>query len=61
MNDPALEYIRANRNTYTREAITKVLLDAGHTPEVIAAAWRTLDDEDARIEAEAEARRTRGY
>jgi len=52
MNDPALEYIRANHNTYTREAITKVLLDAGTAPEVIAAAWQVVDDEDARSQAE---------
>lgn len=41
-----LDYIRANRGTYTREAIDRELLASGHAAEAIDAAWRTLPDED---------------
>jgi hypothetical protein len=60
MNDPALEYIRANRNTYTREAITQVLLDAGHAPDAVAAAWQVVDEEDARSQSALQAQGIQG-
>jgi hypothetical protein len=37
------EYIRANRDQYTREAITQQLQEAGHAPEDIRAAWDRAD------------------
>jgi hypothetical protein len=41
-NPDILDYIRANRGTYTREAIERELRDAGHSQEAIDAAWRAL-------------------
>jgi hypothetical protein len=48
-----LDYIRANRGTYTREAIRRALLEAGHDEVAIDAAWAELDHEQppATIEA----------
>jgi hypothetical protein len=40
-----LEYIRANRGTYTREAIERELRESGHSQEAIDAAWRALPAE----------------
>ena len=39
------DYIRANRATYTPDSIRQQLLDAGHTPEAIDAAWREIEQE----------------
>ncbi len=45
--DPAiLEYIRANRALYSREAIARELAVSGHTAEDIAAAWAVIDAAD---------------
>jgi len=33
------DYLRANRDRFTREALTKTLVDAGHDPAAIEAAW----------------------
>lgn len=41
-NPDILDYIRANRGTYTREAIDRELREAGHSQEAIAAAWGTF-------------------
>lgn len=40
------DFIAANRRTYTREAITKQLLDAGYGRESIEATWAALDTPD---------------
>src|SRR3954471_3094403 len=45
--DPIAEYIRQNRDMYTREALDRELLDKGYTPEEIDAAWNSLAPEDA--------------
>ena len=42
-----LDYIRANRGTYTREAIERELREAGHDQEAIDAAWRAFPPEEA--------------
>lgn len=57
MDAEIVSYIREHRDTYTREAITQHLLEAGHSREVIDAAWwRTVDAElAAKEEAEAAA------
>jgi hypothetical protein len=39
------DYIRANRDTYTREAIRDQLLAAGHALDAIDEAWRALEAE----------------
>jgi hypothetical protein len=39
MHDEIDEYIRANRDRYTREAITGQLLEAGHDRAAVDAAW----------------------
>lgn len=45
--DPViLEYIRANRGGFSREAIDRELRSSGHQPEAIAAAWAALEAED---------------
>ncbi|MDP9350419.1 MAG: hypothetical protein M3P51_02595 [Chloroflexota bacterium] len=43
MRPEITRYIQENRATYTREAITRNLLEAGHDPEEIEQAWRSLD------------------
>jgi hypothetical protein len=44
--DPSIaEYIRANRDNYTREAIRDQLLAAGHDREAIDAGWRAVEAE----------------
>ena len=40
-------YVEANRGRYTREALDKRLLGAGHAPDAIEAAWAALAKEDA--------------
>lgn len=40
-----LDYIRANRATYTRAAIERELREAGHSQEAIDAAWRAFPPE----------------
>lgn len=46
--DPRIaDYIRANRRRYTREAITKQLLEAGHDPAEVQRTWAALDTPDA--------------
>ena len=46
MDPEIVGYIREHRDTYTREAITRHLLDAGHTQEAIDAAWWQTVDPD---------------
>lgn len=47
MLDPRIEaYIRQHRRTYTREALTKQLEDAGHDRAAIDATWAALDAPD---------------
>jgi len=38
-----IEYIRQNRQTYTREAITSQLVTAGYNPADVEAAWGSVD------------------
>jgi hypothetical protein len=38
-----VEYIRQNRQLYTREAITSQLLTAGYAPADVEAAWQSLE------------------
>jgi hypothetical protein len=46
--DPViLEYIRANRGGYSREAIDRELRASGHRQEAIDAAWAALEAEEA--------------
>lgn len=47
------DYIIANRGTYTREAIGRALLAAGHSEETIAAAWADVGREAVPVAAEA--------
>lgn len=42
-----VDYIRANRGTYTREAIERELREAGHSQEAIDAAWASFPVEVA--------------
>src|SRR4051812_618619 len=39
-------YLRRNAVRYTRDALDKQLIAAGHPPEAIAAAWAALEAED---------------
>ena len=43
MNQQILRYITANRDTYTREAITRRLTEAGHDPAEIEQAWESIE------------------
>jgi hypothetical protein len=43
MNPDIIDYIRKNRDDYTREAITQQLLDAGYTAVEVGAAWRVVE------------------
>lgn len=45
--DDITGYLRANAGRYTREALTARLVAAGHGKDAIAAAWATVDAEDA--------------
>ena len=40
-------YLRAHRDAFTREALTRRLVDEGHDPADIEAAWARLDQADA--------------
>ena len=37
------DYIRANRDRFTRDSLTQQLLASGHSPEAIASAWVVAD------------------
>ncbi len=43
MNPEIVQYIREHRGTYTREAIRQHLIDAGHAPEEVDAAWEAVE------------------
>ena len=43
MNQQILRYITANRDTYTREAITRQLIARGHDPAEIEQAWESIE------------------
>ena len=43
MNPQILRYITANRDTYTREAITRQLIARGHDPAEIDQAWELIE------------------
>lgn len=46
--DPRIaDYIRENRRRYTREALTRQLMSAGHDPGEIERTWAALDTPDA--------------
>jgi hypothetical protein len=47
MDQRIADYIRANRDRYTREAIRQQLVDAGYDPAVIERTWAILDTPDA--------------
>jgi hypothetical protein len=40
------DYLRANRDAFTREALTRRLVDEGHDPAAVEAAWARLDVAD---------------
>jgi hypothetical protein len=44
--EPLVEYIRANRDRFTREAINAQLLEGGHAQWSIDAAWAALEAAD---------------
>ncbi len=45
--DPRIaDFIRANRETYTRQAIRERLINAGHDPAAIDATWAALETPD---------------
>ncbi len=46
MSQELIRYIRENRGVYTNEAISRSLLDAGHDPAVIEAAWRVVEGDE---------------
>jgi hypothetical protein len=60
MND-VVDYIRANRTRYTREAVSHQLLAAGHSREVIAAAWEVADRDSPPASAGSAAGFIKGY
>jgi hypothetical protein len=39
-------YIRSNRTAYTRDALTRRLVDAGHDPGAVEAAWARVEETD---------------
>ena len=43
MNPQILRYITDNRDTYTREAITRRLIARGHDPAEIEQAWESIE------------------
>ena len=43
MNPEIVQYILEHRDTYTREAIRQHLIDAGHAPEEVDAAWEEVE------------------
>jgi hypothetical protein len=46
MQDKIIEYIRQNRDTYTRKAITEQLINTGYSEFDIEAAYKQLDEEE---------------
>ena len=49
MNSEIARYIVENRGTYTRDAIRRQLVDAGHDPAEIDETWRALESGEARV------------
>lgn len=47
MNQNIPQYIRQNRDTYTREAIDRALVGAGYDPAEVQAAWAAVESEQA--------------
>lgn len=47
MNEKLVNYIRANKGTYTRLALTKQLLEQGYSASDIDEAWDALEEEAA--------------
>src|SRR5215212_2785034 len=45
------DYIRAHRDRFTRDALTEQLLEAGHEPEAINAAWGRVEAQDGAVAA----------
>ena len=43
MNPEIVQYILEHRGTYTREAIRQHLIDAGHSPAEVDAAWEAVE------------------
>ncbi len=43
MNRQIVEYILQNRDRYTREAIRRSLIDAGHDPAEVDGAWESVE------------------
>ena len=41
------DYLRANRDAFTREALTRRLVDEGHDPAEVEAAWTRIKVGDA--------------
>jgi hypothetical protein len=46
MSQELIRYIRENRGAYTNEAISRGMLDAGHDPAAIEAAWRVVEGDE---------------
>jgi hypothetical protein len=42
------DYLRANRDAYTREALTKRLVESGHAPDDVDMAWVRIEALDAK-------------
>jgi hypothetical protein len=59
VNQSIADYIRANRDKYTRDAIRGQLLAAGHTPDAIDEAWRVLEAEPLAVPPGTTARKVR--
>jgi hypothetical protein len=51
VNQATVEYILANRDVYTPEAIEQSLLAAGYSPEDIAAAWQALPGKESSAQS----------
>jgi hypothetical protein len=47
MSDPIEDYIRANRETYSRETLTAQMVASGHDRTAIEAAWARADQSQA--------------
>jgi hypothetical protein len=43
------QYLRANRDRYTRDALTAEAIKAGHEPADVEAAWQRIDRADAGL------------
>ena len=54
--DELVDYLRRNRASYTREALTRQLLDAGHDPAAVEDAWARLELGDAVLPGTADRR-----